>query len=212
MTPRNDCLAFKTNNRSELHFNQTRVANYDFTNPFDLTKAEIEGRKQAENFIRFLRSDVMGFGHSSVVGLGTQIGIRETRRIVGEYMVTEQDLLDCTLFPDRIALGNYSIDIHDPKGTAKTDIRRIPMGKWYSIPYRALVPKDLDNVLVAGRPISTTHVAHSAIRIMPICATLGHAAGVAAGLRSFEATPVPFRLLDPSKIQAELRKQNAILE
>ena len=144
--------------------------------------------------------------------MGTQIGIRESRRIAGEYTITADDLMECTQFDDRIGLGNYSIDIHDPTGSAETDIRRVPKGKWYSIPYRALVPKGIDNLIVAGRPISSTHVAHSAIRIMPICSIIGHAAGAAAGIKSMASENPPFKDLDTEKIQDTLREQGAILE
>ena len=211
LTPRDDCLAFDAGHH-QLHFNQTRVHGFDFTDPFDMTNAEIEGRAQAKRYIQFLRNKVMGYKHSTVVGLGTQLGIRESRRIVGEYVLTEQDLLDCVEFPDRIALGNYNIDIHDPKGTASTEIKRIPEGKWYSIPYRSLVPKGIKNMLIAGRPISTTHVAHSAIRVLPICSAIGHAAGVAVGLSMKETRPVSFKDIAVDDIQRVLRTQGAVLE
>ncbi len=211
LTPRDNCLAFEAGN-GRLHFNQTRVAGFDFTDPAAMTAAEIEGRKQARRFIDFLRGKVTGFKHAVVEGLGTQLGVRETRRIVGEHVLTEQELLECVQFHDRIALGNYPIDIHDPKGSASTDIRRIPEGKWYSIPYRSLVPKKLANVLVAGRPISATHVAHSAIRVMPICAVIGHAAGVAVGLASKRETPIAMKDVPVDEIQGVLRQQGAILE
>jgi len=211
LTPRDDCLAFNAGN-GQLHFNQTRVAGFNFTDPAAMTAAEIEGRKQARRFIDFLRGKVQGFKHAVVEGLGTQLGVRETRRIVGEHVLTEQELLGCEQFPDRIALGNYPVDIHDPKGSASTDIRRIPEGKWYSIPYRSLVPKGLSNVLVAGRPISATHVAHSATRVMPICAVIGHAAGVAVGLASKKDTPLAMKDVRVDEIQSILRQQGAVLE
>nr|MDO8113652.1 FAD-dependent oxidoreductase [Candidatus Sigynarchaeota archaeon] len=211
LTPRDNCLAFDAGHH-QLHFNQTRVAGFDFTDPFAMTAAEIEGRKQASRFIHFLRDKIPGYKRSTVVDLGTELGLRETRRIVGEYVLTEQDLLDCKQFPDRIGLGNYSIDIHDPKGTANTDIRHIPAGKWYSIPFRSLIPKDISNLLVAGRPISATHVAHSAIRILPTCSAIGHAAGVAAGLIAQANSSGTFKDLLVAKIQSLLRDQGAVLE
>lgn len=211
LTPRDDCLAFDAGDR-RLHFNQTRVAGFDFTDPAGMTAAEIEGRKQARRFIDFLRSKVPGFKHAVVEGLGTQLGIRETRRIVGEHVLTEQELLGCVQFPDRIGLGNYPVDIHDPKGSSSTDIRHVPAGKWYSIPYRSLVPRGITNVLVAGRPISATHVAHSAIRILPICSVIGHAAGVAAGLASKQDVSIAMKDLHVEEIQAILKQQGAVLE
>ncbi len=212
LTPRDNCLMFSTPNSTEWHFNQTRVAGFDFTDPLAMTQAELEGRRQAERMIRFLRKKIPGYRNSTVVGLGTQLGVRETRRIQGDYTLTEEDLLNCNQFPDRITLGNYDIDIHDPKGTASTLIKRIPRGKFYSIPYRSLIPRGLANVIVAGRPISATHVAHSSIRIMPICAGMGHAAGVAAVLTIQNANTLQFREIDINQLQQKLREQNAILE
>lgn len=211
LTPRDDCLMFYAGAK-ERHFNQTRVAGYDFTDPFDLTKAEIEGRTQAHNFIQFLRKKVRGFKKSKVMSMGTQIGVRESRRIIGEYILTEKDILNCVKFDERIGLGNYPVDIHDPQGSAKTQIIRIPQGDWYTIPFRSLIPKNISNVLVAGRPISADHVAHSAIRIMPICAVMGHAAGVAAGIKLSKYSEKGFKEIPIQEIQNELRSQKAILE
>ncbi len=211
LTPRDDCLMF-TAGQNQFHFNQTRVAGFDFTDPLQRTAAEIEGRKQAERFIRFLKEKIEGYENATVVGLGTELGLRETRRIVGEHVLTENELIDCTGHDDRVALGNYSIDIHDPKGTATTHIRHVPEGKWYSIPYGCLVPMEIDNVIVAGRPISTTHVAHSATRVMPTCSAIGHAAGVAAGMLASSPATKAFRDVDVKAIQATLRAQGAVLE
>lgn len=211
LTPRDDCLMFYAGAK-QRHFNQTRVAGYDFTDPFDLSNAEIEGRTQAHNFIQFLRKKVRGFKKSVVMSMSNQIGVRESRRIVGEYVLSENDILHCVKFEDRIGLGNYPVDIHDPRGSAKTQIIRIPQGDWYSIPFRSLIPKNISNVLVAGRPISADHVAHSAIRVMPICAVMGHAAGVAAGIKFSKFYNKPFKDIPLNEIQSELRHQKAILE
>ncbi|MHA1699178.1 MAG: FAD-dependent oxidoreductase, partial [Promethearchaeota archaeon] len=211
ITPRGNCLMFKAARR-ELHFNQTRVAGYDFTNPFDISKAEIEGRSQVERFVQFLRNKVSGFKKSNVVCIGTQLGIRETRRIVGEYLLTEDDIISCRLFKDRIALANYPIDIHDPTGGPETIIKHIPRGKYYSIPFRCLIPKNILNTLVAGRPISATHVAHSAIRIMPTCSAIGHAAGVAMALALSRNKTIEMNKVSIDEIQQTLRSQKAILD
>ncbi|MHA1791144.1 MAG: FAD-dependent oxidoreductase [Promethearchaeota archaeon] len=211
LTPRDDCLMFFAGD-GQWHFNQTRVSGFNFLDPFELSGAEIEGRKQAERFISFLRKKIVGFKKSTIVSMGTVLGIRETRRIAGEYTVSEDDLLSCKQFQDKIALGNYPIDIHDPKGGPKTDIRRIPKGKWYSIPFRALIPQGFNNVLVAGRPISTSHVAHSATRVMPTCAAIGHAAGVAMGLKLGKYKDLSMKDIPIETIQEELKKQGAILE
>lgn len=222
LTPRDDCLMFLGLRHRVRHFNQTRVAGYDFTDPLEMTAAEVEGRRQAERFIRFLRDRVPGYKKSTVVGMGAQLGVRESRRIRGDYELTADDLMGAVQFPDRVALGNYPIDIHDPKGSARTDLRHLPRGKFYSIPYRCLLPVRFDNVLVVGRPVSATHVAHSAIRVMPICSAIGHAGGVAAALAlqahappgdppGSHGPPVP-RAVPVGELQAELRRQGAVLE
>lgn len=212
LTPRDDCLMFLGNRPSERHLNQTRVTATDFTDPFELTAAELEGRRQAERFVQFLRAKVPNYENCSVMALGTQIGIRESRRIKGWYTLTGDDLFAGRLFPDRIALGNYSIDIHDPRGSAKTEIHNFPPGHFYSIPFRCLVPKTLSNVIVAGRPISATHEAHSAIRIMPICSAIGHAAGVGAALVAQKEKLLSFNTVNIEHLRAVLRAQGAILD
>ena len=105
-----------------------------------------------------------------------EIGARESRMIDGEYLLTEEDLRDCVKFDDAIAAGNYDIDIHNPEGTG-TSHYYFPAGTWYTIPYRSLLPKNADNLLVAGRCISSTHEAQASYRVMPIVTTLGQAAG-----------------------------------
>ncbi len=211
LTNRDDCLMFVGVKKNEYHFNQTRVAGYDFTDPYELTDAEFEGRAQAKRFIQFLQNDIKGFKKSTVMNLATTLGIRETRRIVGDYELTEEDLKEGTKFEDTIALGNYPIDIHDPKGTGKTVLVHFSSDHFYCIPYRSCIPKDLVNVIVAGRPISSTHVAHSAIRVMPICSAIGHAAGVAAALclpnENGDVRNVPIESL-----QKTLKEQNACID
>ncbi len=214
LTPRDDCLKFIGKSRKEMHFNQTRVAGYDFTDPFEMTEAEIEGRKQVDNFVQFLRNEIRGYKHSSVMNIASTLGVRESRRIIGEYQIKAEDLINGKLFDDRIALGNYSIDIHDPKGSAETEIVHFPKGHYYSIPYRATIPKGLKNVLVAGRPISSSHRAHSAIRIMPICSAIGHGVGVAMGLLTKEENKEKnnVRNIDIEQLQQTLRKQKAKID
>ena len=136
-----------------------------------------------------------------------QIGVRESRRIVGEYIITQEDLLNAVKFEDSIARGTYPLDIHNPAGTG-TYIQDIPYGDYYTIPYRALVPKGIDNLIVAGRPISSTHEAHSAYRIMPICTSIGEGAGAAAAIVSKEGGT--FKDLSYKKIHAVMDKCNAL--
>lgn len=211
LTPRDDCLMFAAG-KGQFHFNQTRVAGFDFTDPFQRSAAEIEGRAQAERYIRFLKERVDGYQDAVVAGLGTELGVRETRRIVGDHVLEEDAIVACKHHDDRIALGNYGIDIHDPDGSAATTIKHVPKGQWYSIPHACLLPRGLANVIVAGRPISTTHEAHSATRIMPTCAAIGHAAGVSAAMFLNQETPGSFRSVDVKAVQDVLRAHGAILD
>jgi len=206
--PRENVLYFLTTRDGEIHFNQTRIINSDGTSSEDLSRAEIEGRRQAWELLEFLRRDVPGFEQSDMLTSGPQIGVRETRRVIGEYVLTGDDVLSAGKFADCIARGSYSIDIHNPTG-AGTLIKRLPPGESYDIPYRCLVPLGIDNLLIAGRPISATHEAHSSLRIMPICIAIGQAAGTAAAL-SVKQKVAP-RKLDVGLLQDTLRAQGANL-
>ncbi|MDD3927937.1 MAG: FAD-dependent oxidoreductase, partial [bacterium] len=132
-----------------------------------------------------------------------------TRRIKGEYIMTEEDVLGGRQFPDAVAQGSYCIDIHNPAGTG-TVIKCLPPGAHYDIPYRCLVPLGVDNLLVAGRPISTTHVAHSSTRIMPICMAVGQAAGTAAAMAA-HLNKAP-REINIAALQQLLRQQGALID
>ena len=181
--PRENVLLFYTTRRGEIHLNTTRVVRLDGTDANDLTKAELEGRRQVEQMVAFLKAQVAGFERAYLAATGTQIGVRESRRIMGEYVLTGEDVLGARKFPDGIARGCYPVDIHNPTGTG-TVIKKLPPGETYDIPYRCLCPRGFDNLLVAGRPISADHEAHSSLRVMPIAAAIGEAAGVAAAIAS----------------------------
>ena len=118
-----------------------------------------------------------------ISSVATQIGVRESRKLKGEHILTVEELFDRVMFDDSIALGNYDVDIHSPSGTGTLMIK-FDRRYYYSIPYRSLLPKEFDNLLVAGRCISATHEAQSSVRIMPICACMGQAAGTAIALAS----------------------------
>jgi hypothetical protein len=151
---------------------------------------------------------VPGFEESYVAQSGVQVGVRETRRIVGDYQLTGHDILAARKFPDVIARGAYPVDIHDPKGTG-TRLERVPQGDAYDIPLRCLLPRRLDGMIVAGRCISGTHVAHSSYRVMPIAMATGHAAGVCAALAT--CTGKLPRDVPADQVQQELRAQGASL-
>lgn len=211
--PREHVLFFSTTRKGEIHFNTTRVIKVDGTNAEDLTYAEIEARKQMIQLVRFLKERVSGFEDAYLLTSGTQVGIRETRRIVGDYVFTGEDITKAKKFNDVIARGSYWIDIHSPtgEGQEKTNfyMKGPPAGASYDIPYRCIVPKKVDNLLIAGRCISSTHEAQAAIRVIPIVIAIGQAAGTAAAL-SVKRDVSP-RELDISLLQETLRKQGANL-
>ncbi|MFF5970336.1 FAD-dependent oxidoreductase [Streptomyces sp. NPDC012769] len=206
--PREDMLFFATPNAGEVAVNSTRVTEVLGTSVWDLTRAEFAAHRQMEQIARFLRGRVPGFGQSYVVQSGVQVGVRETRRILGEYELTGEDVLTARTFDDAIARGAYPVDIHNPSGRGTT-LRRLPRGASYDIPLRCLIPRGVDRVLVAGRCISGDHVAHSSYRVMPISMATGQAAGVCAALASARGR-LP-REVSVEAVQRELRAQGASL-
>ena len=206
--PREDVLIFFTRVDHMLHFNTTRIVRHDPTNPFDVTAAEMAAREQMLEMYQFLREQAPGFEHAQLLYSASEIGVRESRMIEGEYVLTELDLRECVKFEDAIAAGNYDIDIHNPEGSG-TSHYYFPAGTWYTIPYRSLQPKGVNNLLVAGRCISSTHEAQASYRIMPIVTTLGEAAGMAAAVAVHSGTDV--KAIDVSLLQSRLRENGAFL-
>lgn len=204
--PRENILTFPHVADGFLHFNSTRIIKKSAVDPEDLTQAELEVREQAYELYHFFKENVSGFERSKLVMTACQIGVRESRRITGHYTVTEEDILEGRKFEDAICCGNYDIDIHNPSGTG-TVIKHLPLGDYYTIPYRAMVPLGLDNLIIAGRPISATHAAHSSYRILPICTCIGEAAGAAAALaREADSS---FLQVDTQKLRELLRSHGA---
>lgn len=163
--------------KGEVWINMTRVKGTDGTDARSLTKGEIEGRAQIDDIVTYLIEYVPGFEKAYFTKTAPFLGIRETRRIVGQYVMTQEDVLACRHFDDAIAVASYPIDIHRPADDGCT---LIWCGDCYDIPYRSLVPKKVSNLLVAGRSISATHEAMGAIRVMATCMAMGEAAGRAA--------------------------------
>jgi hypothetical protein len=163
----------------EVTVNMTRVTGIDPLNPDDLTRAEIESRKQVMELLEFFRTRVTGFENARISATGTQVGIRESRRIVGRYTLTRDDVLQARHFDDAVARSSYPIDIHNPSGSG-TATQRLAPGTAYEIPFRCMVPVNREQLLVAGRCISTTHEALASTRLTPTVMTLGQAAGIAA--------------------------------
>lgn len=202
--PRENVLVFDNFNDGVLHFNTTRIVKMNPTDPFEVTAAEIEAREQVFELHKFLKENIPGFENSRVLSTALQIGIRESRKVVGEYTLTQDDLKNLARFDDAIAVGNYDIDIHNPEGSG-TSHYYFGDGEWYQIPYRCLVPKGMDNLLVAGRCISSTHEAQASYRIMPFCAEIGQAAGVAVAVAKKSGESV--RDVNINEVQKILRSE-----
>ncbi len=173
----------RTMQNGVVSINATRAFEVNATDVGDLTYASVETRRQAIILADFLVDSVPGFENAYLQETGIQIGIRESRRILGEYQLTGRDVLNGQRFSDVIARGAYGIDIHcaDYSGCGVVGLT-LEEGASYDIPYRCLVPLGAENLLLAGRCISVTHVANGSTRIMPVCSGTGHAAGVAAAL------------------------------
>ena len=179
----------------------TRVRNVDATDADQLAAAEREGRRQAHEYFRFLRENVPGYERAVLVSTSPAIGVRESRRILGEHVLTAGEILSATTFPDQVARCGAPIEEHH----AGEDTRWVYLadGATYGIPYRSLQPRGLENVLVAGRCFSATHDAHASARSMATCMAMGQAAGTAAA-----STGEPKRL-DPVVLRARLREDGA---
>ncbi|MCR4403161.1 MAG: FAD-dependent oxidoreductase [Firmicutes bacterium] len=205
--PRGEINMYETPNPGEWRVNTTRILNIDGTNARDVTRAEIEGRRQARKVFEFIKSRIPGCERARFMDTAAVVGIRETRHIVGEYVVTKEDVLGCRMFDDSILLASNSVDIHSKD--AESGEYTVISGRWYGIPYRSLVPLSVENLLVAGRPISATSEASSAFRVMPCCIGTGQAAGTAAAL-AVKSGVVP-RRVDVSRLRDLLREQGVYL-
>lgn len=207
--PREDVLLGRNPRAGEWNFNTTRIVGKDGTKLRDVTDAMIEGRRQVFEVAAFLRKRIPGFENAVVSETAPHIGVRETRRVLCDYTITADDIMDVVPAEDCIARGNWFIDIHSPTGDG-TERQHPPAGSWYEIPYRSIRARGLDNLLVASRCIDSTHEAHAAIRITPQVMAIGEGAGTAAALcvkQSLAST----RDLDVSLLRATLRKQGAFV-
>ena len=204
--PRENILVFYGIGDGILHLNTTRVIRRNPVDVFDVSKAEIEARRQVYEMEQFLKANCEAFKNSTIISIASDIGVRESRKLVGEHVLTAEELKNCTPFGDSIALGNYEIDIHNPNGTG-TELYYFNPGEYYRIPYRCLLPKEYTNLLVAGRCISATHEAQAAIRILPICSCLGEAAGTAIGVAFNSGTNT--HTVDVKEVQRKLIEYGA---
>lgn len=164
-----------------LSFNCPEIQQiHDCLNPYAITEIMITGRKMIQRLHRFLKLYLPGFTDSYILSAATMPGIRESRRIKGHYVLSEIDYNNRAKFEDAIARTAYPVDIHGVCDEKKLAVEPMKRGEYFEIPYRSLVPLAINNLLVAGRCISTTFIAQSAIRIQAVCRATGEAAGIAA--------------------------------
>lgn len=194
--------------RKEMGFNVTRIPNINATDTEALSGVLAGLTAQVTQSVAFLKAEIPGFADAWLSHIAPRIGVRETRRILGQYVLTEHDVLEGRKFPDAIARGSHHIDIHGA-GTAQ---ERIPVkhGNSYDIPYRCLIPRGVDNLFVAGRCLSSTRAANGSTRVMGQCLATGEAAGTAAGMCAksrADSTELPVEAL-----RRQLKQQHAVID
>jgi len=207
--PAGHVLLYRSSLPGVVTVNMTNCIDVDGTKVEDLTRAEYVCRSQIGPIVNFLRDTVPGFENCYVISSASMIGVRETRHFEGEYTLTEQDILEAKVFDDWVVTkAHFNFDVHNLSGSGldETGVQhKFPQNRGYTIPYRCFLPKKVENLLLAGRNISGTHMAHSNFRVMPICANMGQAVGIAAALCVKQGvTP---RMLKAEDIQEVLRKQ-----
>lgn len=207
-SPRDTILMFKHYDKDIVHFNTTRIQQRSAIDGLTLSEAEIIGRNQIREYIKWLTAEVPGFENAQLHSMAFHIGVRESRRIKGENYITREDFIARRTFDDAIARCNYSIDIHSPTG-GKTELVHMGADEYYEIPYGCIVPKDIDNLTVGGRPISVDVAIHSSMRVMPPACSIGQAAGLAAALAA-ETNSSPNKL-DGCEVRKKLREGGAYL-
>ena len=167
----------------ELAFNCPRISlDIDGTDPFHLSLAQVKGREIVQRYVTFCRRYLPGCEEAYLVFTAPMVGVRESRRIRGEYYLTTDDVLGAKKFPDAVGRNNYPLDIHRDADDEKLTITRLPAGEYHEIPYRCLVPLKVENLLVAGRCFSASFEAQSSVRIQSNCRAMGEAAAVASAL------------------------------
>ncbi|MCI5647816.1 MAG: FAD-dependent oxidoreductase [Fusicatenibacter sp.] len=191
-----------------MTLNMTNAIGIDGTNAEDLTKGYIRCRKQIPQILSFLREHVPGYENCYLIKTGSQLGVRETRHFKGLKTITEEDIRQARVFEDwAVTRAHFNFDVHNITGAGLDETgeqKGFTQRHGYTIPYGCFVPVKIDGLLLAGRIISGTHMAHSNFRVMPICANMGQAVGVAAALcckKHCQPRELPVR-----ELQQSLRK------
>lgn len=194
-------------------FNAGHVFHVDATIPQTVTEGLLLGRKMAEEFRKAFKEYAPEiFGDAHLVTTGSVLGIRETRRILGDYTLTVDDYFERRTFEDEVCRNSYFIDVHDDiyAAEAQGKLQRYRKGESHGIPYRSLIPVGIKNVLVAGRSISCERMVQGSVRVMPVCLAMGEAAGLAAGLSAQGDGEV--RHVSVSKLRARLLEEGVYIK
>ncbi|MBQ8895086.1 MAG: FAD-dependent oxidoreductase [Clostridia bacterium] len=199
---------FRMPKKDEWCVNTSRLMGIDSTSNVSLTRAEIEGRKQADEIFRFFRKYVPGCENARLKATASHVGIRESRHIQGEYRLTAEDLLAARVPEDSVFIAANSVDVHGLFGPKSNEY--VPInGDYYGVPYRSLLPQKIEGLLLAGRCVSADSTAAGAIRVMPPCMAMGQAAGIAAAL-SVQQTCTP-KALDATVLIGSLKENGVFL-
>lgn len=191
-----------TVHKGERQVNTTQANGVDSTKIEDLYPAELALRGQIDTLVRFFRENLPGYENCKYIASGTTTGIRESRRVVGEYLITAEELAAGKRFDDVVVhRAEFIVDIHNPAGAGQAE-EKIQYVVPYDLPYGCFVPKGVDGLMTAGRCISGTHRAHASYRVMSICMAMGQAVGVAAALCARQGCQP--RELDVKALQKEL--------
>lgn len=171
-----------TTHAGQRQVNTTQVNGVDSTRVDHLFRAEVELRRQMKLLVDFFRAELPGYEQCRCIASGTTVGVRESRRVMGDYVITAEELAEGKRFDDAVVhRAEFIVDIHNPAGAGQAE-ERIQYCKPYDLPYRCFVPRGIENLYTAGRCISGTHRAHASYRVMSICMAMGEAVGIAAAL------------------------------
>ncbi|MEU6998803.1 FAD-dependent oxidoreductase [Nonomuraea sp. NPDC046570] len=204
--PHDDIHVRRSSTGGGAHALLTRIGGYDATDVLELSAAERAGRRQAREYLRFLQDQVPGYARAELVSYGVHIGVRDSRRAVGDYELTSDDVLNGRKFPDVIAQSGSPVEI---QGSDDADWRYLSDERVYDIPLRSLIVSGFDNLLAAGRCLSADHEAQASARLMAQCMAMGEGAGAAAALSvSLGVSP---RTLPLPELQDRLVRAGAIL-
>ena len=204
--PAGHVLLYRSNFPGIATCNMTNVTDIDGTKVEDLTRAELVCRSQMEPIVKFLREYVPGYENCYIISAASLIGVRETRHFHGVYTINEKEIYEAKQFEDAVVYDAwFNFDIHNIDGAgldAHGSQKHFEQNRGYTIPYGCMVPEKIDGLLLSGRNISGTHVAHSSFRAMPICSGIGEADGVAAAIAVLNGQEV--RAVSPKEIQKYL--------